>query len=204
MKWILEPGEFQVIVGTSSDNGMQSTFEVLDPRNPNASAQDIKPMIDPPPANPIPTAQISPEDDAFLEDVSKRSFMFLWDHTNPKNGLTLDRSGKDGTRKPAGHRSHNIASIAASGFALTGYCIAADRSWIPKEQLKERTRNTLDHFANKAFHNNGWFYHWADYETGERRWNSEISSIDTALLLGGIMSVKQCFSDDSADRSTRR
>src|SRR5690606_19357883 len=123
-------------------------------------------------------------------DVSKRSFMFLWDHTNPKNGLTLDRSGADGTRKPAGHRSHNIASIAATGFALTGYCIAADRSWLPKEQLIERTRNTLDHFANKAFHNNGWFYHWVDFETGERRWNSEISSIDTALLLGGVLTVK--------------
>ncbi len=195
MNWILEPGEFQVIVGTSSDNGMQSTFEVIDPRNPNASA-NINPVIDPPPAAPVPVSRVSPEDDAFLEDMSKRSFMFLWEHTNHKNGLTLDRVGRDGTRKPEGHRARNIASVAASGFALTGYCIAADRNWIPKDQLIERTRNTLDFFANKSFHNNGWFYHFVDFETGERRWNSEISSIDTALLLGGIMTVKQCFSDD--------
>jgi hypothetical protein len=34
-----------------------------------------------------------------------------------------------------------------------------------------------------------------DKETGERRWNSEISSIDTALLLGGVLAVKGCFKD---------
>ncbi|MGI8884161.1 MAG: beta-glucosidase BglX [Pyrinomonadaceae bacterium] len=195
LKPVLEPGEFQVIVGTSSDNGMQSVFEVVNTLARPPTTRSVL-DIDPAPKTPVPTAQISAEDDAFLEDVSKRSFMFLWEHTNPKNGLTLDRSRADGTRKPEGHRSHNIASIAASGFALTGYCIAADRGWVTKEQAKERTRNTLDHFANKAFHKNGWFYHWADYETGERRWNSEISSIDTALLLGGILTVKQCFSDD--------
>jgi hypothetical protein len=79
---------------------------------------------------------------------------------------------------------------------LSGYCIAADRGWITEQQAKERTRSTLDFFANRAFHKNGWFYHWLDFETGERRWNSEISSIDTALLLGGVLTAKQCFSED--------
>lgn len=196
MKLVLEPGEFQVIVGTSSEGGMQSTFEVLDPRNPQRAAQQADPVIEPPPAAPVPVTRFSPEDDAFLEDVSRRSFIFLWEHTNSENGLTLDRVGRDGTRKPEGHRAHNIASIAATAFALTGYCIAADRKWVPEAELRERTRRTLDHFANRAVHNNGWFYHWVDFETGERRWNSEISSIDTALLLGGVMTVKQCFADD--------
>ena len=153
LKPVLEPGEFQVIVGTSSDNGLQSTFEVvnLSARPPTGQPRALDLEIDAAPKTPVPTAAISAQDDAFLEDVSKRSFMFLWDHTNPKNGLTLDRSGTDGTRKPESHRSYNIASIAASGFALTGYCIAADRGWIPRDQLKERTRNTLDFFANKAY-----------------------------------------------------
>ena len=196
LKPVLEPGEFQVIVGTSSDNGMQSVFEVIDPNNPNATYSENFGEIPPAPTSPRPTARISAEDDAFLEDVSKRSFMFLWDNTNPQNGMTLDRVGKDGTRKPEGHRAHNISSIAASGFTITSYCIAADRGWKPKDEVKQRTRNALDFFANKAFHKNGWFYHWLDYETGERRWNSEISSIDTALLLGGVLTVKQCFADD--------
>jgi hypothetical protein len=175
---------------------MQSVFEVIDPRNPNASAQKIPTEIDPAPTAPVPAGRISAEDDAFLEDMSRRSFRYFWEHSNPKNGLTLDRVATDGTRKPEGHRAHHIASIAASGFALTSYCIAADRGWVSKAEAVERTRNTLDFFANRAFHKNGWFYHWMDYETGERRWNSEISSIDTALLLGGVLTARQCFADN--------
>ncbi len=196
MNLVLEPGEFQVIVGTSSEGGMQSVFEVLDPKNPNVSYTENFGGIDYAPKTPVPAGKISAADDAFLEDMSKRSFLYFWEHTNPKNGLTLDRVGKDGTRKPEGHRAYHIASIAASGFALTSYCIAAERGWESKEAIKQRTRNALDFFANRAFNKNGWFYHWMDYETGERRWNSEISSIDTALLLGGILTVKQCFADD--------
>ncbi len=196
LKPVIEAGEFQVIVGTSSDNGLQSIFEVTDllarPPTGNSEIGEIEPA----PKTAVATAEISKEDDAFLEDMSKRSFQYFWENTNPKNGLTLDRVGTDGARKPKGHRSYNIASSAASGFALTGNCIAAERGWYPKDEIKKRTRNALDFFANKAFNKSGWFYHWMDYETGERRWNSEISSIDTALLVSGVLTVKQCFADD--------
>lgn len=139
---------------------------------------------------------ISKEDDEFLEDLSKRSFMYLWEQSNPKNGLTLDRARTDGTRHPATHPSHNIASVGASGFTLTGLCIAAERGWVTKAEAKERARVSLDFLANRAPHKNGWFYHWMDFETGERRWNSEASSIDTALALGGVLTLRQCFADD--------
>ena len=198
LKPVLEPGEFQVIVGTSSDNGAQSVFEIVDPKLGSIASRTPDVPLDPPPAAPIPTARVSPEDDAFLDDLSKRAFRFLWDRTNPANGLTLDRSPADGSERKSDHRSYKIASIAASGFALSSYCIADDRGWVTKEQAKERTRNTLDFFANKSFHKNGWFYHFVDYDSGERRWNSEISTIDTSLLLGGILTVKQCFADDKA------
>jgi beta-glucosidase len=210
MKPVLEPGEFQVIVGTSSDNGAQSVFEIVDPKTgPVALPPGADVPLDPAPAAPVPTARISPADDAFLEDLSKRAFQFLWDRTNPSTGLTLDRSPADGTDRKPDHRAYNIASIAASGFALSGYCIAADRGWVTREAAKERTRNTLDFFANRTFHKNGWFYHFVDAATGERRWNSEISTIDTTLLLGGILTVKQCFADDKtivelADKIYRR
>lgn len=210
LKPVLEPGEFMVIVGTSSDNGGQSVFEVVDPKlGPLASRPQSQIPLDPAPAKPVPTARVRPEDDAFLEDMSKRAFKFLWDRTNPANGLTLDRSPADGSDRKPDHRSHNMASIAATGFALSGYCIAADRGWVTPQQARERTRVTLDFFANKSFHNNGWFYHFVDYETGVRWRNSEVSTIDTALLLGGILSAKQCFSDDRqivdlADKIYRR
>ena len=210
MKPVLEPGEFQVIVGTSSENGAQSVFEVVDPRSgPVALTPGGDVPLDPPPSRPVPTAAVKPEDDAFLEDMTKRAFRFLWERTNPKNGLTLDRSPANGSDRKSDHRSYNIASIAASGFALSANCIAADRGWVTREQAKDRTRNTLDFFANRSFHKNGWFYHFVDYETGERRWNSEISTIDTALLLGGVLTVRQCFADDKtivdlADKIYRR
>jgi hypothetical protein len=140
--------------------------------------------------------KVSAEGDAFLEDLSKRSFLYFWENSDPKTGLSLDRARTDGSGLPKNHPSYNIASSAATGFALTSYCIAAERKWMSANDLKNRTRNTLDYFANRSFHKNGWFYHWLDRETGERRWNSEISSIDTALLLGGVLSVRQCFADD--------
>ena len=139
---------------------------------------------------------LSKDDDAFLEDLERRSFQYLWEQSDSKTGLTLDRARTGGTSHPPGHRSYNIASSAATGFALTALCVAADRNWVTPFEARERARNTLDFFANRAFSKNGWFYHWLDKATGERRWNSEISSIDTALLLGGVLTVRQCFADD--------
>lgn len=140
--------------------------------------------------------KISKTDDEFLEDLSKRSFMYLWEQTDAKTGLTLDRALTSGKAHAADHPSYNIASSAASGFALTGLCVAAERNWVSESDARKRAKITLDFFANRAFHKNGWFYHWLDKETGERRWQSEISSIDTALLLGGVLTARQCFSDD--------
>lgn len=100
----------------------------------------------------------------------------------------------DGSPLDANHQ--NVGSIAATGFGLTSLCIAADRSWISRAEALERTRNTLRFFDARAFNQRGWFYHWIDAKTGERRWNSEVSSIDTALLLAGVLTVRQCFRND--------
>jgi hypothetical protein len=136
----------------------------------------------------------SSTDEAFLEDLQKRSFVYFWDQANPNTGLVPDRARMDGSELDANHR--DVASIAATGFALTAICIAAERNWVDKSTAKERVRVTLDFFASRAFHKNGWFYHWLDAKSGERRWNSEISSIDTALLLAGVLTVRQYFSED--------
>jgi hypothetical protein len=101
----------------------------------------------------------------------------------------------DGSPLDENHR--DVASIAATGFGLTGLCIAANRNWIARGDALERARNTLRFFDSRAFQQRGWFYHWLDAKTGERRWNSEVSSIDTALLLAGVLTVRQCFSSDT-------
>jgi hypothetical protein len=137
----------------------------------------------------------SARNQAFLEDLERRSFRYFWEQADPNTGLVLDRTRTDGTPADENHRV--IASIAATGFGLTALCIASERRWIPRAAARKRVRITLHFFAERALHEHGWFYHWMDYKTGERKWKSEISSIDTALLLAGVLTAKQYFREDT-------
>jgi hypothetical protein len=144
------------------------------------------------------TFQVTREDQQFLEDFTHRSFLYFWEQADPQTGLVLDRSRTDGSPTDENHRT--VASIAATGFGLTALCIAAERGWITKRQARERTLITLRFFADRAYQNHGWFYHWLDSRTGERRWQSEVSSIDTALLLGGVLTARGYFDRDAEIR----
>ncbi len=140
--------------------------------------------------------QLKPADETFLKDLERRAFLYFWEQSDAEKGLTLDRARTDGTPHPPSHPSYNIASIGAQGFGLSGLCIAADNNWVTPAEAKQRARKSLDFLLNRAPHKNGWFYHWMDKPTGARRWMSEVSSIDTALLLGGVLTLRQCFADD--------
>ena len=139
-------------------------------------------------------AKFTRADELFLDDLERRSFDYFWEQADPQTGLVPDRARMDGAALDQNHQ--NVASIAATGFGLTALCIATERHWITRGQARERTRNTLAFFASKAFQQHGWFYHWLDAKTGERRWRSEVSSIDTALLLAGVLTARQYFRDD--------
>lgn len=143
-----------------------------------------------------PKQQVSGQAARFLEDLSQRAFLYFQEQANAQTGLVLDRARTDGKAHDSTHPSHNIASIASTGFGLTALCIAAERKWLKAEKARERVRLTLRFFAERAEHKEGWFYHWLDAATGERRWQSEISSIDTALLLAGVLTTRQYFRDD--------
>jgi hypothetical protein len=146
----------------------------------------------------IPAADsraLSIADKSFLDDLSRRSFRFFQEQTNHNTGLVRDRSRADGTPHDEAHR--NVASIAATGFGLTALCIATQRRWVDRAEAREQARVTLRFFAERAPGEHGWFYHWLEATTGQRTWNSEVSSIDTALLLAGILTAKQFFHDDA-------
>ena len=138
---------------------------------------------------------LSVEDDAFLEDLSRRSFLFFWEQADATTGIIRDRSATDGGPS-ANESAREIGSIASVGFGLTGMCIAAERGWLPRQQVIERTRRTLQFFAARMTHEHGWFYHFINVHSGAREWSSELSSIDTALLVSGALTVAQCFSAD--------
>jgi hypothetical protein len=136
----------------------------------------------------------SEADQTFLDDVQRRSFQYFWERADPDTGLVADRARSDGSQLDQNHR--NVGSIAATGYGLTALCIAAERGWVTRVEASQRTRNTLRFFAERAYQQRGWFYHWLDMKTGERSWSSEVSSMDTALLLAGVLTSRQYFHDD--------
>jgi hypothetical protein len=138
---------------------------------------------------------LSHEDDALLEDLSKRSFLFFWEQADPQTGIVRDRSRTNGS--PVDGNARDVGSIASIGFGLSGLCIAAERGWVPAPAAVARTRTTLRFFAERMEHHRGWFYHFINIRTGAREWASELSSIDTALLLAGVLTVRQCFAGDA-------
>jgi hypothetical protein len=140
-------------------------------------------------------APVSPDDRAFIEDLEHRSFAYFWEQADHGTGLVLDRARVDGGR--AKGPSRDIASTAATGFGLTAICIGAERGWVTKQEAADRVRATLRFFAHTADQEHGWFYHWMDVSTGERKWDSETSSIDTGFLLAGALTAAQYFSSDS-------
>ncbi|MBV8073279.1 MAG: hypothetical protein JO270_25505 [Acidobacteriaceae bacterium] len=141
---------------------------------------------------PNPAAKtLTPDDRAFLNDYAKRCFRYFWEQWDQHTGLCMDRARSDGA--PSGGY---VASSASTGFGLTALCIAAEHGWIPKQQARARAITTLRYYWAHAFHDHGWFYHFTDARTGARRLNSEISTIDTALLLAGMLTVAGYFSAD--------
>jgi hypothetical protein len=142
-----------------------------------------------PPSN--PSHNLKPEDRRFLDDYAKRCCSYFLEQTNTHTGIVMDRARMDGSPS-----AHNIGSTAATGFGLTATCIAASRGWIPKEQARARILTTLRYFWAHAFHDHGWFYHFMDVNTGARRMNCEISSVDTSIFLCGVLTAQGYFPAD--------
>ncbi len=141
---------------------------------------------------------LTPSDDAFLEDLSQRAFRYFWDQSDTHTGLVLDRSRCDGSLVPG--RNLEVASTALTGYYLTALCIGADRHWKGIDESRERVRQALRHLLLEQEHVRGWFYHFTNRKTGERVWNSELSTIDTAFLLAGVVTAQQYFGQDAEIR----
>ena len=129
---------------------------------------------------------------AFTEDLAHRSFLFFWERADPNTGLVLDRAKADGSPE-----SRRIASIAATGFGLTALCIGAEHGWITREQARTRMLAALRVLSTRLKREHGWFYHFIDAQTGERQWKCELSSIDTALLLAGVLTAREFSGEQS-------
>ncbi|MDE1161854.1 MAG: glucoamylase family protein [Acidobacteriaceae bacterium] len=142
-----------------------------------------------------PASTLSKEDDAFLDDMQRRGLRYFWEQASPKTGQVLDRARWDNNTGKIDSRP--MASIACTGFALTAFCIADKRGYMPRAQLVERVRNTLRFHVNKMENVHGFFSHFNDVELGYPYQGSEISPIDTTLLLCGVLTAREHFKSDA-------
>ena len=129
-------------------------------------------------------------DDALLDEIEQKAFDFFWNEASSTTGQVKDRATQDGKD------ARKIASIAATGFGLSGLCIGHERAYGDKKEIVERVRATLQFLWHKLPHEHGFYYHFIDMNSGERQWKCEISSIDTSILLCGVLTARQYFADE--------
>ncbi len=119
-----------------------------------------------------------------LETVQRRAFDFFWNETNPETGLTKDRE-KNSDGPEAGKST--VASIASTGYMLAALPVGVEHRWILKRKAYDRALTTLRYVHDALPNVHGFYFHFLDWSTGARVWNSELSSIDTTLLaIGGL------------------
>ncbi len=133
-------------------------------------------------------------DVALIDRLQQSAFRYFLDYTDPGTGLVAD------TSMPGAP-----SSIAATGFGLSAYPVGVERGWITREDAASRTLTTLRFLAESpqsrdkdATGYRGLYYHFLDMKSGRRTWRSELSLIDSALLLAGVITAAAYFSQDTA------
>ncbi|MEP6591470.1 MAG: glucoamylase family protein [Gemmatimonadota bacterium] len=143
----------------------------------------------------------SPRVEALLDTLSRRTFDFFWERTPAGTGLTPDR-----------WPTQSFSSIAAVGFALTAYGIGAEDGYVTRAAAAERTLATLRFFydlpqgpaASGTGGYQGFFYHFLDPSSGRRFQTVELSTVDTALLMAGVLFCQQYFDGAGGDEPAIR
>jgi hypothetical protein len=127
--------------------------------------------------------------DAMLETIQRHAFSYFVHETNPLNGLVRDKTAQGWP-----------CSIAAVGMALSVYPVGVARGYLSRGDALTRTLATLRFFAGSeqgdspaATGNRGFYYHFLDMDTGRRAFDCELSSIDTALLMAGVLCAAAFF-----------
>jgi len=139
---------------------------------------------------------VDARNDAFLDTLEQRTFRWFWETTNPSNGLTPDR-----------WPTRSFSSVASVGFALTAYGIGVERGYVSRGEAAQRTLTTLRFFWQAPQGEQtagitgyrGFFYHFLDMQTGLRFEQVELSTIDTTLLLGGVLFCREYFDQSNAN-----
>jgi hypothetical protein len=143
---------------------------------------------------------LTPEDNQMLDSIQSKTFLYFMEQHQPEIGIVKDRT-----------REWAPSSIAATGFGLACYGIGVERQWITREQAAAITLKTLNFFAAsdqsdaiKTTGYKGFYYHFLEMEKGTREWNCELSTIDTGILLMGMVFARNYFDRDNATENQIR
>ena len=160
------------------------------------------PVLAPRPAAAPATAQSTADrNDPLVAELEQRTFRWFWDLADPTTRLVPDRAP-----------TPSFSSIAAVGFGLTAYGIGAERGYVPRAEAAERTLATLRSLLamkqgpepRGVAGYQGFFYHFLDMRTGERFKTVELSTIDTSLLMAGVLFAQSYFDRDDATEAAIR
>jgi hypothetical protein len=138
--------------------------------------------------------------DQLLDTLQRETFKYFQCEVNPANGLVADKTEKGAP-----------ASIAAVGLALAAYPVGVERGFIERAVARQRTLATLRFFWSSpqgtepdATGYRGFYYHFLHMRTGRRVWRCELSTVDTAFLLAGMLTARAYFTEDTADEQEIR
>lgn len=124
------------------------------------------------------------------EDLKKRTFDYFWKTADTINFQVPDR-----------YPTLTFSSIAATGFGLSSYLVGIENKYVTREQGAERVLKTLEVLWNlpqgdaktNVSGYKGFYYHFLNLNDAKRFKEVELSSIDTGLLMAGILSVMSYF-----------
>jgi hypothetical protein len=135
-----------------------------------------------------------------LDQLEHAAFRYFVQTVNPANGLIADTT-----------RDNSPSSIGVVGFALSVYPVAVERGWMTRTDAVERCLATLRFFRDsdqsgspEATGYKGFYYHFLDMQTGVRVWRSELSIMDTAMLIAGALTAASYFKAAGNDESELR
>jgi hypothetical protein len=136
---------------------------------------------------------LTPDEETMLDSIQHKTFLFFLHEHHPEKGIVKDRTA---TWAPS--------SIASTGFGIPSFAIGVERSWMTREQAAEITLNILKFFINSVQSTDanvtgykGFYYHFLKMNSGTREWNCELSSIDTGILMMGIIFARNYYNLDN-------
>jgi hypothetical protein len=139
-------------------------------------------------------------DARMLKSLQSQSFNYFIKYLNAENGLIADKS------QPGSH-----SSIAAIGLGITAYVVGIERNFITREKGIHFILTVLNFFykgqqstEKDAMGYKGFYYHFLHMDTGRRAWKSELSTIDTAIFIAGVLTAATYFIGESEEEKEIR